>query len=60
MGKFMSTMSAIGSALEASAARNAEIKELTYKLMSKTQGVEYAQAEAIATVLYYQADITWK
>ena len=60
MGKFAKVATAFLDWSAEVAAHDAKVNELTYKLMSRTQGVEFDQAKAIATVLINQTEITWK
>ena len=60
MGKFAKVANAFMEWSADVAAYDAKVNELTYKLMSRTQGVEFDQAKAIATVLINQTEITWK
>lgn len=60
MGKFKSAMRTFGQVVDAMYERDQKVKELTQKLLNKTYGVDYDQAEKIARVLLDHAEITWK
>jgi hypothetical protein len=60
MGRFANVVNAFIDGAAELQAIDEKATELTYKFMSKTQGVDFDQAKAIATVLVTQADVTWK
>lgn len=60
MKRIKNTLRYIGEMAEVYAKQEQQVKELTYKLMSKTHGLEADQAEKVARVLVSQAELTWK
>lgn len=60
MGKIKNAFDFAGKVLDAKMENDKKVRELTQKLLNKTYGVEYDQAEKIARVLVTQAEITWK